>query len=175
MPIVVLDFETTGLSPASCEVVEFALVRVSDEGEIGLNIASLCRPHGEIPYGAYRVHGISMEMVRDKPYFEQFLPTVINFIGQDTVVCHNTPFDMGFLMAYCQRAGRTDFNPRTDDTLRIARRMFPHLPSRSLAPLAQYLGVEFDSNAHRALADALVTAKVYIEMQKRAATGGLPV
>ena len=163
MGVVVLDFETTGLNPSDGEVVEFALVRVRD-GEIGLHMASLCRPHGEIPYGAYRVHKIGKQMTLGYPPFEELLPSVINFIGEDTVVCHNTPFDMGFLNAYCERAGR-EFDPPTQDTLSMARRLFPGLPSRSLGAVAAHLGVDA-GDAHRALADATVTAKIYIIMSE---------
>ncbi|MCL2030810.1 MAG: 3'-5' exonuclease [Oscillospiraceae bacterium] len=161
MGVVVLDFETTGLSPLEGEVVEFALVRVRD-GEIGLHLSSLCRPHGEIPYGAYRVHKIGKQMTLGFPYFEELLPDVISFIGEDTVVCHNVPFDMGFLNAYCARAGR-EFRPPTLDTLTMARRLYPGLPSRSLGAVAAHLGIDA-GEAHRALADAMVTAKIYIAM-----------
>jgi DNA polymerase III epsilon subunit family exonuclease len=163
MGVVVLDFETTGLDPMKDEVVEFALVRVRD-GEIGLHLASLCRPRGEIPYGAYRVHKIGKSMTLGYPYFEEFLPDVISFIGEDTVVCHNTPFDMGFLNAYCARAGR-DFHPPTQDTLAMARRLFPRLSSRSLGTVAAHLGIDA-GEAHRALADATVTAKLYLVMSE---------
>ncbi|MDR1735574.1 MAG: 3'-5' exonuclease [Oscillospiraceae bacterium] len=161
MGVVVLDFETTGLSPESGEVVEFALVRVRG-GELGLEMASLCRPHGEIPYDAFRVHGISKQMTLPFPYFEELLPSVLGFIGGDTVVCHNTPFDMGFLRAYCARAG-VAFDPPLGDTLNMARRLFRQLPSRSLGAVAQHLGVDAPG-AHRALYDATVTAKIYIKM-----------
>lgn len=163
MGVVVLDFETTGFDPMQAEVVEFALVRIRG-GEPGVHINSLCRPHGDIPYGAYRVHGIGKQMTLGYPPFEELLPDVISFIGDDTVVCHNTPFDMGFLNAYCTRAGRV-FQPPTGDTLTMARRLFPRLHSRSLGAVAEHLGVDV-GDAHRALADATVTAKIYVIMAK---------
>ena len=172
MGVVVLDFETTGLSPANGEVVEFALVRVRGD-EIGLHLASLCRPHGDIPYGAYRVHKISKQMTAGYPSFEDMLPEVLSFIGEDTVVCHNTPFDMGFMRAYCNRAG-VPFDPPTGDTLAMARRLFPRLPSKSLGAVAGYLNIDA-GDAHRALADAMVTAKAYIIMSKMLEEQGMPV
>lgn len=172
MGVVVLDFETTGLSPEQGEVVEFALVRVRG-GEIGLHLASLCRPHGDIPYGAYKVHGISRAMTLGYPCFEEMLPDVLSFIGEDMVVCHNTPFDMSFLRAYCQRAG-IELNVPTGDTLTMARKLFPRLASKSLGSVATYLGIDA-GGAHRALADAITTAKAYIIMSNMMEEMGMMV
>ncbi len=157
-----LDFETTGFSSQTCEVVEFAAVRVRDS-EIDFHLASLCRPDGPIPLDAIRVHGITPEMVADSPGFAELLPTLLDFLGDDTVVCHNTPFDMSFLRRYCRDAGIL-YTPAVDDTLIWARRLYPHLPSRSLQPLAEHLGIE-SPGYHRALADAMVTAKLYLKMR----------
>ncbi len=160
---VVLDFETTGLDADTGEIVEFALVRIRD-GEIGLHMASLCRPLRGIPYSAQRIHGISHDMVMDFPTFEELLPSVLSFIGEDKIVCHNTPFDMGFLWAYCRRAG-IEFNPPLGDTLMLARRLFPKMKSKSLQNMALALGIEGEE-FHRALSDAMVTAKLYIKMKE---------
>ncbi|MDR0382008.1 MAG: 3'-5' exonuclease [Oscillospiraceae bacterium] len=158
----VIDFETTGLDPAVSEVIEYAAVRVCD-GEIGLHLASLCRPEAPIPYEATRVHGITDRMVRFAEPFLAHLPGLVDFIGSDTVVAHNVPFDMGFLSRYCARA-KIECRPRTLCTLRMARRLFPMLPSRALTEVARHLGVTGGGAAHRALGDAMVTARVLLKM-----------
>jgi len=161
----VIDFETTGFAPPQSEVIEFAAVRVRD-GEIGLNIAHLCRPNQSyISRKITEITGITPQMTADKPIFEDLLGTLLAFIGRDTVVCHNVPFDMAFLEYYCRKAGLPLEND-TLCTLQLARRMFPRLPSRSLGCVAAHLGVGGEGY-HRALADAMTTAKVLLEMQKR--------
>ncbi len=158
----VIDFETTGLDPRLDEVVEFAAVRVED-GEIGLHLASLCKPSGPIPPGATRVHGITDRMVRFAEPFSAYLPTFLDFIGEDILVGHNLAFDMGFLQTTCARAGIT-YAPQTVCTLQMARRLFPQLPSRSLSEVARHLGVT-GSTYHRALGDAMATAQILVAMQ----------
>lgn len=157
----VIDFETTGLDPAVDEVVEYAAVQVCD-GEVGLHLASLCRPGGHIPAGATRVHGINDRMVRFAEPFAAHLPGLLDFIGEDIVVAHNIPFDMGFLLQYCKRAG-LDWKPATLCTLQMARRLFPQLPSRALSEVARHLGVS-EGAYHRALGDAMATARILVKM-----------
>ena len=157
----VIDFETTGLDPERDEVVEFAAVRV-EYGEPGLHIASLCKPSAPIPPEATRVHGITDRMVRFAAPFSDYLPALLDFIGPDTLVGHNLPFDFGFLSAYCARAG-VAFAPPMLCTLQMARRMFPELPSRALAAVAAHLGVK-NGIWHRALGDAMATARILIRM-----------
>ena len=157
----VIDFETTGLSPTMDEVVEFAAVRVAD-GEIGLHLSSLCKPSGAIPSSAVRVHGITDRMVRFADPFSAHLPSLLDFIGEDTLVGHNLSFDMGFLRAACEKACLS-IQPQCLCTLQMARSMYPHLPSRALGELAAFLGVKND-NCHRALGDAMTTAKILLHM-----------
>ena len=161
----VIDFETTGFAPPQSEVIEFAAVRVLD-GEIGLTLASLCRPNQSyISRKITEITGIRPEMVAGYPTFEECLTSLLDFIGNDTIVCHNVPFDMSFLYHYCRKADLELAAP-TLCTLALARRMFPSLPTKRLEAVAGHLGVGGEGY-HRALADAMVTAKILIEMQKR--------
>jgi len=163
----IIDFETTGLDPIRGEVVEFAAVRLED-GEIGLHMASLCKPCAPIPPDASRVHGITDRMVRFAAPFSEFLPSLLDFIGADTLTAHNLPFDFGFLRAYCARAGVVFDCPKQCCTLQMARKMFPELPSRALVNLAAHLGVK-NGTYHRALGDAMTTARVLALMLERQA------
>ena len=158
----VIDFETTGLSPTFSEVVEFAAVRV-EQGEVGLYLTSLCRPHRPIPPGATKIHGITNEMVRVYAPFAEYLPTLLAFIDKDTVVAHNIPFDMGFLNRYCHEA-KTPFAPKLLCTLRMARERYPFLHSRSLSVVAAHAGIQPPEDYHRALGDAMTTARLLIHM-----------
>ena len=79
-----------------------------------------------------------------------------------TLVGHNLPFDWGFLRASCARAGVV-FDPPMLCTLRMARGLFPELPSRALGAVAEHLGVK-NGARHRALGDAMATARILIQM-----------
>lgn len=162
----VLDFETTGFMPGESEVIEFAAVRVED-GEIGLSLASLCRPNESyISRKITEITGIRPEMTAGYPTFEELLITLLDFIGGDTIVCHNVPFDLSFLHHYCRKAG-IELESPTLCTLALARRMYSYLPTKKLEAVASHLGIRSDGY-HRALADAIVTAKVLIQMQQNA-------
>ena len=164
----VIDFETTGLDPNRAEVVEFAAVRVDTDagpgGETGLHIASLCKPLSPIPPEVTRVHGITDRMVRFADPFSAYLPSMLDFIGEDTLAAHNLPFDSGFLRAYCARAG-IRFDPPGLCTLRMSRRLYPHIPSHALSAVAAHLGVK-NGTYHRALGDAMTTARILLLMLK---------
>ncbi|GHU94008.1 hypothetical protein FACS1894208_04380 [Clostridia bacterium] len=157
----VLDFETTGLSPHNCEIIEVGAVRVKS-GELDLNFASLCKPHGYISRQITNITGIDERMTAGYPHFDELLPFLIDFIGGDTLVCHNVPFDKGFLDAYCARGG-IDFRPDTFCTLKESRRLLRHLPNHKLGTVAAHFRIE-NSGAHRALGDATTTAKVLLKL-----------
>ena len=159
----VIDFETTGFAPPQSEVIEFAAVRVQD-GEIGMNLASLCCPvNSYISRKITEITGITPAMTADYDSFEEALITLLDFIGKDTIVCHNVPFDMTFLHYYCRKAGFELSNP-TQCTLTMARKLFPYLRSRKLSEVAEHLGVG-TQGYHRALADAMTTARIFLKMQ----------
>ena len=157
----VIDFETTGLSPHECEVIEFAAVKVVN-GEIGLNLASLCRPHGYISPQITRITGITPYMTEGYPPFDEFLPLLLDFIGNDILVAHNIPFDWGFLSNYCARAQK-EYNPEKLCTLQLSRRNLKELKSHSLGSVSEYLNIP-NPAAHRALGDAMTTAGVLIKL-----------
>ena len=157
----VIDFETTGLSPYECEVIEFAAVRV-ENGELGLNLASLCNPRGYISGKITQITGITPLMTIGYPSFEELLPLLLDFIGDDILAAHNLPFDWGFLSQYCARAGR-EYRPQTLCTLQLARRRIRGLRSYSLSAVSEYLRIP-NPSAHRALGDAITTARVLIKL-----------
>ena len=156
-----LDFETTGLDTTRDEVIEYGAVLFNDV-ETGPELASLCKPTRAIPTDATMVNHITDDMVADATPFTEHLDGLLAFIGDRTVVCHNAPFDMGFLKRYCRIYGKEP--PRqVMDTCELSRRCFRHLPSHSLRSLASFLRIP-QVGAHRALADARVTAQVMIQL-----------
>jgi DNA polymerase III epsilon subunit family exonuclease len=157
----VIDFETTGFSPNKDDIIEFAAVKVTD-GEIGEVITELCAPKQTyISSRITQITGITPGMVADELPFELRLREFLDFIGNDTVVAHNIPFDMGFLRRYCGGAGLR-VPSKTLCTLQLSRRIC-RLKSHKLEEVAKALGVE-GSGYHRALSDAVTTARVLMEL-----------
>ncbi|MCL2002785.1 MAG: 3'-5' exonuclease [Oscillospiraceae bacterium] len=162
----VIDFETTGLSPHGSDIIEYAAVRVENNGGDGLTVGEvltdLCAPRRSyISPKITQITGITPDMVKGKPPFEEHLRRLLDFIGTDTVVAHNIPFDMGFLTRYCRDAG-LPVPPKTSCTLQLSRR-YCRLRSHRLEDVARALGVD-DGGYHRALADAYTTARVLMAL-----------
>ncbi|MDR1669578.1 MAG: 3'-5' exonuclease [Oscillospiraceae bacterium] len=163
----VIDFETTGLSPSDSEVIEFAAVRVAPDTSgalaLGESFTSLCSPRMTlITPTITRITGITDAMTAGFPPFEERLREFCAFIGNDTIAAHNIPFDMGFLRRYCRGAG---FAPpeKTLCTLVKSRQLCRSLYNHKLETVAAHLGVNGEGY-HRALADAVTTAKVLIKL-----------
>ncbi len=157
----VIDFETTGLTPDTCEVIEFGAVRVID-GELDLQLASLCHPHSYISRRITEITGITLAMTAGHPPFETLLPLLLDFIGDDVLVAHNLPFDYSFLQAYLSRTGR-DFSPQTLCTLQLSRKLLKGLPNHKLGTVSAFFEIP-NPAAHRALGDAQTTAHVLCKL-----------
>jgi DNA polymerase III epsilon subunit family exonuclease len=152
---VAFDLETTGFSPASCEIVEIGAVRFRlGDGEIA-HIEQLIDPGCSIPWAATRVHGISDAMVKGKPRLCDALPRFLEFLGgpETILLAHNARFDISFLRQALIKTGAALSTRPVVDTLSLARRCVQGLPSYRLESLAAHLGLA-QSAQHRALADA---------------------
>jgi DNA polymerase III epsilon subunit-like protein len=101
-------------------------------------------------------------MTEPYPAFEELLPFLLQFIGTDVIAAHNAPFDLGFLLKYCEGMG-IEYSPRALCTLAISRRLYPDLPDHRLGTVAEFLGVS-EGCYHRALGDAMATARMLSKM-----------
>jgi DNA polymerase III epsilon subunit family exonuclease len=153
-----LDVETTGLSPwFGDRICEIAIVRCQGE-EILKTFDTLVNPERPISPGASRVNGLTDKDVADAPPFQRIADKVKPLLDDAIIVCHNVPFDLGFLSSEFQRYGQKFPPVETIDTLHLAREFFD-FGSNSLQSIAEYLMLETPS-AHRALGDALTTRDV---------------
>ncbi|MGA2090974.1 MAG: 3'-5' exonuclease [Endomicrobiales bacterium] len=157
-PLAFLDVETTGLCAARHDkVCEIAILRVDKKGL--REWQSLVNPGIPIPPFISQINGITDDMVQDAPRFSAVTESIVNMIEDAVVVCHNAPFDLGFLTAEfvsCQTA----FPCRPFlDTLSIARSHFP-FPSNSLSNIASHLHIPVTTK-HRALADVNTTYRIF--------------
>lgn len=175
---VVVDVETTGGSPANGHrVTEVAAVCV-EGGEVVGSFASLVNPGRPIPSNITALTGISDRMVRNAPAFHEIAPRLGEMLGGRVFVAHNASFDWRFVGSELERASGQVPAGRQLCTVKLARKLLPHLPSRSLGALIEHYGLQSEAR-HRALDDATATASILIrfidllEERKVSGWGGL--
>jgi DNA polymerase-3 subunit epsilon len=160
---IVLDFETTGLSPAQgARTTEVAAVRIVD-GEITDHYQSLMNAGVRIPWDIEDLTGISNAMIRKAPPISQVISELAEFIGDTPLVAHNASFDSKFLDAELAHIGLRRKQAMLCSLL-LARRLFPDAPNHKLGTLVSHIGLQFKGRAHRALADAEMTALLWLHM-----------
>ena len=168
---IVLDTETTGLSPADGHrIIEIGCVELVGRRLTGNNYHQYIQPQRDIDAGAVEVHGITNEFLADKPVFADLAEEFIDYIRGAELIIHNAPFDVGFMnheFRHCKLSHKVDDLCAVLDTLTLARRLHPG-QKNSLDALCKRYEV---NNAHRelhgALLDAEILADVYLAM-----TGG---
>ena len=166
---VLFDTETTGLDPLTGDrVIEVAALELDRDLPTGRSFHRLIHPQRDIPEDATRIHGITLDMLRAAPRFEEIADDLLEFFGDGPLVAHNAPFDFGFLNAEFARAGRPNFErARMVDTLALAKKRFPGMPN-SLDALCRRFNIDLsERTTHNALLDCKLLAEVYIEL-----TGG---
>jgi len=163
-PIVMLDFETTGLSPAMGDrITEVAALRI-EGGRITERYVSLVDCGVRIPAFITSLTGITQQMVDTAPPASRVVPELLDFIGGDTLSAHNASFDEKFLVAEAGRLQLSCGHAALVCSLKLSRRVFPNLASYKLGQLSRQLGIAFRGNAHRAEADAEVAAEVLLHI-----------
>ena len=153
-----LDVETTGLSPwFGDRICEVAILRCREE-EILEQFDTLVNPERPISPGAARVNGLADEDLAGAPLFSEIAGQVKSLLKEAIIVCHNAPFDLGFVSSEFNRLGQSLPPLEVIDTLMLARKYFD-FDSNGLQAIADFLTID-RSGAHRALADALTTRDV---------------
>lgn len=163
-PLVILDFETTGLRPHEGDrITEVGLVRL-EGGRITERYQSLANCDVRVPRFITSYTGITQQMVDAAPSISSVMQQVVAFIGDTPVVAHSASFDERFFLTECRRQR---MNPAMDSflcSMRIARRIYPHLDSHALGVLAHSLKLPLSGTAHRAAVDAETTAQLMLKM-----------
>jgi DNA polymerase III subunit epsilon len=168
---VMLDTETTGLSPATGDrIVEIGCVELLHRKLTGNNKHFYLNPERDSDEGALRVHGLTTEFLSDKPKFIDIADDLLAYIaGADEIIIHNAPFDVGFLEAELKRAGKNRFSSyvtKVVDSLAMAKHQYPG-KRNSLDALCDRLGVDNSGRKlHGALLDAELLADVYIGLTR---------
>ena len=170
MRYVVLDTETTGLEVRQGHrIIEVGCIEVNGRNVTETYFHEYVNPEREVDEGAFQVHGISNDMLADKPKFAQIAKSFVDFIRGSTLIIHNASFDIGFLDAELERLDMgkvADHVEGVIDSLGMAREMFPG-KRNNLDALCDRLGV---NNGHRqlhgALLDSQILAEVYLAMTR---------
>jgi DNA polymerase-3 subunit epsilon len=168
---VVLDTETTGLEvEKGHRIIELGCVELVNRRRSQRHFHVYINPEREIDEGAREVHGISSQMLADKPRFSEVLDEFMEFVDGAELIIHNADFDVGFVNRELSLAGRElriEDHCRVLDTLSLARQLHPGQRNSLDALCKRY---EVDNAArelHGALLDAQLLAEVYLAM-----TGG---
>ena len=161
--IVVIDFETTGLSTNGGDrVIEVGAVAIED-GAITDSYQSLVNPGCRVSSFIEHYTGISNTMLATAPDGDAVFPELYRFIGDSVMVAHNAGFDRKFLDAELARVGYRRAQPFLC-SMRVARRLYPKSPNHKLATLVKYARVPVTGEFHRALADAEMTGLLWLGM-----------
>jgi len=163
---IVFDTETTGLDPFQGDrLVEIGCIELINRFPSGKTFHCYFNPQRDMPETAQKIHGLTIEFLKDKPLFAERVEELMTFIAEDPLIAHNAMFDLGFLNAELERAGRASVSrERMVDTLLIARRKHPGGSNRLDDLCARYAIDNSRRTKHGALLDAELLAEVYVEL-----------
>ena len=162
--IAVIDFETTGLSPAQGDrATEIAAV-ILEGGRVVDRYQSLMNAGVRVPAHIEALTGISNAMLRQAPPADRVMGEVADFVSDCPLVAHNAAFDSRFWdaeLARITRQRRQEFAC----SLLLARRLMPDAPSHKLGALVAFAGLPVAGRSHRALADAEMAASLLLRLE----------
>lgn len=160
----VFDFETTGTSARNDKVIEIGIVKIR-KGKVTDTFSSFINPGRPVPYFITQMTGITNADVQDAPYFDEVYYKIKEFIGGSILTAHNLNFDHSFLKHECANYELEFPKNEAICTLRLARKLYPQLTSKSLGNLVKQLRIRH-RDVHRGLGDAAAAAKILVRMFK---------
>lgn len=164
----IVDIETTGGYAENHRMTEIAIYH-HDGAQITGRFQTLINPGQRVPYFITGLTGITTEMVRTAPSFEEVANEIHGWLKDRVFVAHNAHFDYGFIKKELEDAG-IQWTTRKLCTVRLGRKIVPGLDSYSLGRLAESLGIRIEGR-HRAAGDAEATAKIFDLFLKRDTEG----
>jgi len=170
MRLIMLDTETTGLSPHQGDrMVEIGAVEICNRDMNQCKTYhQFINPDRNIPAEVIRIHGIDDARVKDEPKFAEIAQNFLNFIEGGTLVIHNAPFDLGFIMNELADCGLPNIQDMpVIDTLAMAKKQFPRQRNNLNALCDRFEIERGHRELHGALLDSELLGEVYLAM-----TGG---
>jgi DNA polymerase-3 subunit epsilon len=160
---IVIDFETTGLSPGYGDrTIEVGAVLISNR-QIVDRFQSLMNPEMKVSGFIEQYTGITNRMLSAAPDIAEVMHKLRVFLANHHLVAHNASFDSRFLDAELQRINHKRHNEFACSML-SSRRLYPEAPNHKLETLVRFKNLKTDGVHHRALADAEMTAHLWIRM-----------
>lgn len=161
--LIVLDFETTGLSPDMGDrAIEIGAVRL-EKGRVVERFQALMNPGKRISAFIENYTGITNRMLSQAAPGDEVMEQFASFIGGSNLVAHNASFDKRFLDAELKRISR-DYDGQFACSLLVARRLYQQAPNHKLGSLIAYKNITAEGDFHRALFDSEMTAKLWMTM-----------
>jgi DNA polymerase-3 subunit epsilon len=160
---VVADTETTGLEPSEGhKVIEIAAVEIVNLLPTGREFHYIINPGRPIPQETTDIHGITDDMVADKPRFSEIVDEFLDFLGDSPFIAHNADFDVRFLNAELAACRRPSLQNPVIDTIVLARRLGHAKANRTLDDFCRKFGIDRSARVkHGALIDSRLLAEVY--------------
>lgn len=158
---IVLDVETTGLQPQKDKILEIGAAKVQ-RGKVCTTYQTLINTGSPVPERIQELTGITDAMRKSGRKIKEVMEEFVLFCGDLPILGHNVSFDYSFLKQTAAECG-LPFEKEALDTLKIARKVLPELPSRTLEALCVHYELH-PNRAHRALDDALSTHELLWEM-----------
>ena len=167
---VFLDTETTGLDPnQGHRIIEIAAVEINNRQLSENQFHIYVNPERDIDPAAQEVHGITLEFLKDKSFFQDIAEDFLNFIQDSELIIHNAPFDIGFLNMELGRIGLSkieDHIEKITDSLVMARELRPGQRNNLDALCKAYKVDNSKRSQHGALLDAQLLSEVYLGMTR---------
>ena len=167
MRYIVLDTETTGLDPDDGhKIIEIGCVEILDRNITENTFHKYINPEREIDIEASKVHGLTLNNLKDKPIFSEIYDDFLEYVDQSPIIIHNAPFDIGFLKKeYSFLKDKKRFlDNEIIDSLKLARKKSPGKKNTLDALCERYSVDSSDRTLHGALLDARLLAHVYLNM-----------
>ena len=160
---VLVDIETTGLSPQKDDIIEIGAIRVQNN-KIVDTYSSLINIEKKVPSYITKLTGITTEMLTSEgKEAETVLKEFVDFAGNNIIVGHNVNFDINFIYDKCEKYLDKPLSNDFIDTMKIAKRLVD-TPNYKLGTLAEYFEVDYNG-AHRGLKDVEITYEVYNKLK----------
>ncbi|MCK5946038.1 MAG: 3'-5' exonuclease [Mycoplasmataceae bacterium] len=169
--IIVIDIETTGLSPNSCEITEIGVLKVDAQTfEVVDQFSALIDIEGPVPFFITKLTGITRRMLDEQGIpLSVALNAVSEFCGDSVMYAHNSRFDKNFMRHYLEKAGINFTETKWIDTIDIFKKYMPGRKTYKLSSLIIDYGLATKED-HRAISDAMHTLELLKICQKKKQT-----
>lgn len=156
---VVLDLETTGLSPNKNEIIEIAAIKVKNDKVLEV-YNKLIKPDNGISEFITSITDISKEMIENAPNIKDVIKEFNDFINDEIIIGYNICFDLNFISDKSIKHLGKDINNKYIDVMKLVKTVFPQIKHYKQTDIADLFNIDTDS-AHRALKDCEMCKKIY--------------